>query len=188
MALAKFHRQCAKNVSGNMNLFLTDAANVLQVTVTGGEVSDIVMTGAGAFYEIQADQNSIRRRQDSTRANKSFTNHTHNIEFNCSKPSTLLNVLNDALDDAQPCGLIAILMDSNGQGWLIGWSQSEGAKRPLYLEANTLDSGAGVTDTGQKHQINLQGANDENDLPMDATINTYISGSIAAGADLTFTP
>lgn len=188
MALAKFHRQCSKNVTGNMNLFVADAANVLFVTVTAGEVSDIVMASGTAFQEIQADTNTLKRQIASARANKSFTNYTHGVVFSCSKPSTLLNVLNNALDDAQPCGIIAIVMDSNGQAWLVGWSQADGNKRPLFLEGNNLDTGDVPGSDGNFHDYLLQGINDEIDLPSDATINTYISDSIAAGTDLTFTP
>lgn len=188
MALAKFHRQCSKNIAGNMNLFLTDAANVLQVTVTAGEVSDIVMTGAGAFYEIQCDQNTLKRRMEAARTNKSFSLYTHYVDFVCSKASTLLNELSDGLDDAQPCGVIAILMDSNGQAWLVGWSQEEEARRPLYLTQNNFDSGDAPSAGGNAHSYILSGSNREIALPCDSSINDYISGSIAAGADLTFTP
>lgn len=188
MALAKFHRQCSKNVTGNMNLFITEATNVYSVTVTAGEVSDIVMVGVSTFKEIQCDQNTFKRLMSGSRAKKSFTMYDHSIEFTVSKASTLLNELIDGLDDGQPCGFIAIAMDSNGQGWLIGWSQTEEDKRPLYLESNEFDSGDNPTAEGNFSKFKLLGTNDEIDLPMNATINTYISGSIAGGTDLGFTP
>lgn len=188
MALAKFHRQCSKNIAGNMNLFITEASNVYSVTVIAGEVSDIVMAGAATFKEIQCDQNTFKRLMNGTRAKKSFTMYDHSIEFTVSKASKELNELMDGLDDGQPCGFIAIAMDSNGQGWLVGWSQAEEALRPLYLETNEFDSGDAPTAEGNFSKFKLTGSNDEIDLPMNATINTYISGSIAAGADLGFTP
>jgi hypothetical protein len=188
MALAKFHRQCSKNIAGNMNLFLAEAANVYSVTVTAGEVSDIVMLGASEFLEIQCDQNTFKRLTSGARANKSFTFYSHSIEFQVSKASKEAKVLSDALDDGQPCGFIAIAMDSNGQAWLIGWSEAEGDARPLYLETSEFDSGDNPTAGGNNIKFKLTGENDENDLPCNATINTYISGSIAAGSDLGFTP
>lgn len=188
MTLAKFHRQCSKNVVGNLHLFLTEAANVYSVTVTGGEVSDIVMTGITTFKEIQCDQNTFKRLINGKRTNKTFTFYNHSIEFQVSKASTLVNVLSNAFNDAQPCGVIAIAFDNNGLGWLVGWSQAEEANRPLYLEENSFDSGDNITGGGNFHAFKLIGDNDEIDLPMNATINTYIQACIAAGTDIGFTP
>jgi hypothetical protein len=171
-----------------MNLFLTDAANVLSVTVTAGEVSDIVMGGTGVFYEIQADQNSVKRLCNGSRANKSFTLYNHTIDFKVSKASLEVNTLTENLDDGQPCGFIAIIMDSNGIAWLVGWSVEEERDRPLYLEANDFDSGEAPTGGGNNNLFKLFGINSQKDLPCDDTINQYISDSIAAGTDLGFTP
>ena len=188
MALAKFHKQCGKNVAGNLHLFLTDAANVSSVTVTSGEVSDIVMNLNTYFHEIQCDQNTLKRRIAGVRANESFVNYEHLVEFVCSIASTELNVLNDGLDDASPCGILAIVVDHNGQGWLVGWSQAEEAKRPLYLENNDFDSGDTPSGGGNNHRYVLSGKNDEIDLPTNDTINAYIAACIAAGTDIGFTP
>jgi len=189
MSLVPFYKQQNRNVSGNNYIFLTEAENVSSVVVTGGEVSDIVMVGTTAFKQVQADSYSIRRTQSGGRSNKSFTNYQHRISFRCSKPGSEINILSYALDDAQPGGLIAIVMDGNGNGWLIGWSQEEENKRPLFLEENELDSGERPGDTdSSNHAFLLRGINDEMDLPMNDIINEYILDSIAAGDDLGFVP
>jgi len=186
MALALFHKQCSKNVPGNMYLFLTEATNVYSVTVSGGEVTDIVMENVTTFKQIQADR--VKRLMNGRRVKSSWTNYAHTIEFVCSKPSKELNELSTALDDDQPCGVIAVVMDNNGQAWLVGWHESDEDERPLYLESETADSGDVIGSSGGNHKYILSGTNDQIDLPLNDTLNQYILDSIEAETDVGFTP
>lgn len=188
MALAKFHKQCSRNVSGNLHLFLTEATNVYSVTVTSGEVSDIAMVGIETFKEIQCDQNTLKRMIGGARANKSFTNYEHVVEFVVTKASKEVNELSDALDDGQPCGFVAIVVDSNWQAWLVGWSEREENIRPLYPSVVDFDSGVRPADNLNSMTYRLTGLNDEVDLPMNSTINAYILACLEAGTDVGFTP
>jgi hypothetical protein len=96
--------------------------------------------------------------------------------------------LSIALANAAACGLIAIVVDNNSRAWLIGWSENDLAKRPLYLEDNELDSGDLPGAESGNSKFTLKGENDQIDIPCNDTINTYIAACIAAGTDVGFTP
>lgn len=179
---------CGKNIGGNAYLFLTEAVNVTQVVVTAGEVSNIYMASGTAFRQIQADIDTIKRKYTGRRTKKSFILYDHLVEFICSKASAALNLLSIALDEASPCGVIALVVDSNSKAWLVGWSETEYARRPLYLDVNDFDSGDLPAAESGNGKYSLSGKNDQVDLPTDATLNSYIMNSIAAGTELSFIP
>ena len=172
-----------------MHLFLTEAANVYNVVVTAGEVSDIVMVAELTFKEIQADQNGLVRqvKELGKEAGKEF--YEHFVNFVCGKASVELNILADSLSEASPCGIIAIVMDSNGQGWLIGWNETNKGTRPLYLNTDNFTSGKDLTEVeGGKKTFDLKTTSAYLDLPTNSNINQYILDSLAAGTDIGFTP
>lgn len=188
MSILNYIKICEKNVPGNMHLFLTEAANVLNVIVTSGEVSDIVMTGTTTFKEIQADQNGlIRLIKELGSQGKEY--YEHFVNFVCGKASKELNILADSLSEASPCGIIAIVMDSNSQAWLIGWNETDKGTRPLYLNSDNFTSGKDLTEAeGGKRTFDLKTTSAYLDLPTNSTINQYILDSLAAGTDIGFTP
>lgn len=188
MPIVNYITPCGKNLGGNSYLFLTEAVNIIQVTVSGGEVTDIVMASGTAFRQIQFDTDTLKRRFTGNRTKRSFIFYDHLVEFICSKASVAQNVLSVALADASPCGVVAIVMDANSKAWLVGYSETELVKRPLYLNINEFNSGDLPTAVSGNGKFTLTGQNDQIDLPADDTINDYITGSIAAGTDLTFTP
>ncbi|MCK4819381.1 hypothetical protein KA005_26650, partial [bacterium] len=79
MALKAYSQSCTRNIPGNSYLFVTEAANVADVTIVDGEVTDIIMVGERSFKQIQADENSIRRRR--TKASRKSHSYDHEIDF-----------------------------------------------------------------------------------------------------------
>lgn len=189
MGIINFIRTCAKNIGGNMYVFLTEVANIYSITVTAGEVSDIKMVDTNTFKQIQADANGIVRLclEGSTEQSKVFYNHT--VAMTISKARTELNDLANQLAEASACGIVAIVMDSNGQSWLVGYGETDKGERPLFLQADNFTSGKDLTEPeGGKRTFQLFTTSGFIDLPMNATINDYILDSIAAGADIGFIP
>ncbi len=188
MPIVNYIKVCEKNVAGNMHLFLTEAANVFNVVVTSGEVSDIVMAGATTFKEIQADQNGlIRQIKELGIQGKEY--YEHFVNFVCGKAGLTLNDLANQLSEASPCGMIALVMDSNSQTWLVGWNELNKGTRPLYLNTDNFTSGKDLTEAeGGKRTFDLKTTSAYLDLPTNSTINQYILDSLAAGTDIGFTP
>lgn len=188
MPIVNYIKVCEKNVAGNMHLFLTEASNVWSVVVTAGEVTDIVMLYNTTFKEIQADQNGLIR-QIKQLGNQGKEYYEHFVNFVCSIASKKLNILADSLSEASPCGIIALVVDSNGQTWLVGWNETDEGTRPLYLNTDNFTSGKDLTEAeGGKRTFDLKTTSVFLDLPTNSTINDYILDSLAAGTDIGFTP
>lgn len=171
-----------------MHLFLTEASNVFNVVVTAGEVTDIQMVGVATFKEIQADQNGLIR-QIKELGNQGKEYYEHFVNFVCGKATITLNTLADSLSEASPCGIIALVMDSNGQTWLVGWNETDKGTRPLYLNTDNFTSEKDLTEAeGGKRTFDLKTTSVFLDLPTNSNINQYILDSLAAGADIGFTP
>ena len=175
-----------------MYLFLTEASNILDITVTSGEVSEIFMVSSNTFKQIQADQNGIIRQiKELGQQGKEY--YEHFVNFVCGKASKELNVLADSLSEASPCGIIAIVMDSNSHAWLIGWNETDKGTRPLFLNTDNFTSGKDLTEVeGGKRTFDLKTTNAFLDIPLDSTLNDYIKSEILAGGgsaiELEFTP
>ena len=181
MSILNYIKVCEKNVAGNMYLFLTEAANVFNVVVTAGEVTDIVMTGVATFKEIQADQNGLIR-QVKQLGSQGKEYYEHFVNFVCGKASKELNTLADSLSEASPCGIVAIVMDSNGQAWLVGWNETDEGDRPLFLNTDNFTSGKDLTEVeGGKRTFDLKTISSFLDLPLDSTLNDYIKSEIMLG-------
>ncbi len=178
MAIAVYTKVCAKNVSGNGRVFVTEAALVTSVTVTAGEIAAI--TASTAFKESQAEIDSIIRTEVAagTRRNISYV---HRVEMKYAKPSTELNIFRDSLAASSPCGIAAIVQDSNGECWLIGYNESDGTSRGLYLITDDTGSGTAPTDEdGNVVTVGLETITGYLDLPFDDTLKATIIGDSAA--------
>jgi len=181
MAIAAYTKACSKNVGGNSAVYLTEATNVSAVTVTSGEISAaITMDGTTTFHEVQADLDSVIHTQEGT-GTQSNISYTHRVEMRFAKPSVSLNTLRDSLADGSPCGLVAIVTDANGTSWLVGYNETDGTNRALYLAQDSLNSGAEpAEEDGQAITVALECQSGYLSLPFDSTIGATITGGTAA--------
>ncbi len=181
MAIATYTKVCEKNVAGNARVFISSAALVTSVTVTSGEITAI--TAATAFKESQADIDSIIRTEVAagTRSNISYT---HRVEMKFQKPDLELNVFRDSLADASPCGMCVIVQDSNGECWLVGYNESDGTSRGVFLIQDDTNSGANPTEEdGNIVTLALETTSGYLDLPFDSTLTATILADTAAFID-----
>lgn len=181
MAIAAYTKACTKNVGGNSAVYITEAANLTTVTVTTGEISAALTMDTGkTFHEVQADLDSVVHTQEGA-GNQSNISYTHRVEMKFAKPSVGLNTLRDSLADGSPCGLLAIVTDSNGVSWLVGYNETDGTNRALYLVADSLNSGAEpAEDDSQLITVALECQTGYLSLPFDSTIGATITGESAA--------
>jgi len=181
MAIAAYSKACSKNVGGNSAVYLTEATNVTAVTVTSGEISAALTMASGkTFHEVEADLDSVTHTQEGTGTQTNIS-YTHRVEMIFSKPSVDLNTLRDSLADGSPCGLLAIVTDGNGTSWLVGYNETDGVNRALYLATDSLNSGAAPADDGgQAITLALECNSGYLSLPFDSTIGATISGGTAA--------
>ena len=179
MAIATYTKTCAKNVGGNSAVYLTEAANINAVTVTSGEISAITMDTGKTFHQVQHDLDGATHTQEGA-GTKQNISYTHKVELKFQKPSVALNTLRDSLADGSACGMLAIVTDGNGTSWLVGWNQTDGINRALYLEADNMTSGAEPSEEdGQAVTITLTCVNGYLALPFDSTLGAEISGGTA---------
>ncbi len=178
-AINVYSKTCSKNVGGNSAVFLTEAGNLASVTVTAGEISAISMTASETFHEAEADLDGILHTQEGA-GNANNIAYTHRIEMYFAKPSATLNAFRDALADASPCGILAIIQDGNGNCWLVGYNATDGVKRSLRLVQNGMNSGNAPTDEdSQRVTVALEGISGYLSLPFDSTIAATIIGGTA---------
>lgn len=181
MAIATYTKVCEKNVSGNGRVFIAPVAGITTVTVVAGEIT--VMTATAAFKESQADIDSIIRTEVAT-GTRSNISYLHRVEMKFAGPDLALNVFRDSLVDASPCGMAAIVQDSNGECWLVGYNATDGTSRGLYVVQDDTNSGALPSDEdGQGVTIALETLSGYIDLPFNATLTATILADTAAFID-----
>lgn len=177
MAIAAYSRICAKNVSGNLKFWIAEIANITSITVTSGEISAVSATAY--FKRTQATLEKLGRTEK-VEGGKNGYKYTHEVTASFAKPSKNLKTFLDSLDAASPCGMAVIMLDANGQAWLIGYNQTDLKDRGMALISSTLDSGMAPGEDGkQQVDIVMQCLSTERALPFDATQNALIIAETA---------
>jgi len=99
--------------------------------------------------------------------------YVHAIEFSLSKPSAAMRTSINAIADASPCGMVAIMRDGNGLYWLVGYSATDLASRGLRLVGDNFTSGTAPDDEeGSKDVIRLESKSGFKALPITGTPGT----------------
>ena len=181
MAIAVYTKVCEKNVSGNARVFVAEMSGITSITVTSGEITAI--TATTAFKESQADIDSLIRTEVAT-GTRSNISYLHRVEMKFAGPDLALNTFRNSLADASPCGMAAIVQDSNGECWLVGWNDTDTTSRGLFLVQDDTNSGALPSDEdAQNVTIALETLSGYLDLPFDSTITATIIGDTAPFID-----
>jgi len=170
MALAGFTKICSKNTPGNSLLWLIEASKLNSVTITGDEVTAISTDATGDDFQVyEVDQDTLVRTEEGTGTGSNMS-YIHAIEFSFSKPSAAMRTSINALADASPCGIVAIMRDGNGVYWLVGYNATDLASRGLKLVSDTMTTGTAPDDEeGSKDIIRLETKSGFKAVPLDAT-------------------
>ena len=178
MAIAAYARVCAKNVTGNTRVWLSEIANITSIVVTANEIATFTAS-AGVFKSTQGTLDGLVRTEKAE-GGKTGYKFNHEIKINFVKPSTALKSMIEALETASPCGVAAVVLDSNGQAWLIGYNMTDLKDRAMSVTTAAFDSGGAPGEDGkQSWDVTLTCVNSEHALPFNATITATIVGASA---------
>ena len=126
-------------------IYLANVGDITSFTLTGSEYSAVTMNGTAVFYKYEFEQDTAEIRENGSFENGS-TAITHELELLLPKMETTQRDAIQALFDQSPCGLIAIAKDSNGNQWVLGYSENFLKERPLKINSDATTSGKGLTD------------------------------------------
>jgi len=176
MALAPFIRACAKNSSGTMAIFVAEKSVVTAITITSGEISAI--TGTTPFMRVDAAVGSMNWEQTDEKVGANNTKVSNLVEYALEQNNKAMNTHVQALIDASPCGLYAIVTDGNSQNWLVGYDATSLGRFPLKYSNGKQKTGKTLSeDGGQTKVIQLTNECAGLAIPFDTTLN----GAINAG-------
>jgi len=137
--------ECEARSGGIQAIHFASRDSVDSFNLNGDVYDSAAMSGGGVFYEYEFEQDTGEIRENGSQENGS-TAQTHELEFFLPKISTAVRNAIQALIDCSPCGLIAIVTDSNGLKWVVGYSETNLKKRPLKINSDATLSGKGFTD------------------------------------------
>lgn len=145
MAIAAARTKVCSAVSGGLNsIWLMDEADLTSFTLTGEAYS--AYTTTGSFYKFEFAQDLAEFRETGARENNSYQN-TQEVEFAFTGlTQTDRDHIADIIDSST-CGIVAIVKDSDGVKWVVGYSENQGKERPLKLTSDTTLTGKGMTDS-----------------------------------------
>ena len=178
MSISNYTRTCAKNSPGNAKILIAEVGNISSVTIDGqNEITDITMdTTTNVFHELQAKNNTIRRRQEIS-GKAGVITVKHIIQMTFTGLSRELNDLRESIHDALACGLCAIVLDktTTPKVWLIGWSESNLGDDSLDTIEAEDDSGISASDEDMgQYNITISGESGYLDLMFDTTTSAFM--------------
>jgi hypothetical protein len=98
------------------------------------------------------------------------------VEFAIAKLNKAMNTFVNALIDASPCGLYAIVKDGNSQNWLVGYDSTSLTTRPLRYNNGKQKTGKLISEEdGNIKIIQLTNECQGLALPFDSTLNAAIN-------------
>ena len=114
------------------------------ISQTSGEVDTITLATGKEFFTYDAEQDTIEWRENGEMVNGSLK-YTEELEFYIRGNNTANRVAIVALVE-DLCGVLAIVEDSNGTIFLLGWSEDLDLDRPLKMASDASGSGKELTD------------------------------------------
>jgi hypothetical protein len=104
------------------------------------------MDGLAVFYKYEFEQDSCEFKEDVAITDTMAKMVTHSLEFKLDRMNEDARLEIEALADASPCGLLAIVMDANAQMWVLGYSEKFLKERPLRLKTAAGTTGKKLDD------------------------------------------
>ncbi|NCD10133.1 MAG: hypothetical protein EOL98_12065 [Negativicutes bacterium] len=182
MALGAYLRTCSKHTPGNQSLILFPADKVQTLTVAASVVTDLVLTGTEKAYYAEFDTDGLKRTEEGVTTKGGLFYVNQKIEAKFSKASLSMYNFIKGVADQSPCGLGAIVIDSNSNSWLMGTelkSATEGEVQGLYLSSSNFDSGMAINeDDMDMYTVTLERVIKNYSLPISGAIQAATSGEI----------
>jgi hypothetical protein len=145
MALtAGLAKDCNPNSGGIQRIALANVADITTISQTSGTIDTITMNGGAVFFEFQAEQDTVEWRENGELVNGSLK-YTEEIEmFFRKQNATTAAALREIGENL--CGMVAAVKTTNGETFIVGWSENLGLERPLKLASDASTSGKELTD------------------------------------------
>jgi len=145
MALTNgYSNNCSANAGGLATVWAIDAADFTSASVTNDEVTAVVIVGSWKKYEFREDTGQRLNTGELTDSGAYSVEHM--VNFRTTGIDTAIVQTLHEFVESNPCGIIALVKDMNGNKWLEGYSTTLGKDRPLKLKTGAMDSGTVITD------------------------------------------
>jgi hypothetical protein len=180
--LGIFTQVCSKNVSGASVIYISDKTLATAFTISSTPFEITAITGTTPFYRVDTIQDSVEWNEEGGRVGLNNWSIKNTINFDIMPPNKTTNVFLQSLLDGSPCGLYAIILDGNGQAWVVGVNTVDGTNRPLRLSKQSHKTGKGLSVAeGNVIQISLDNECSGLAIPLNSTLTAMVvagSGSI----------
>jgi len=144
-------RECTPRSGGVKAIWFANAIDIAEAgfaTNGAGEYNAVTMESSKVFYKYEFEKDTAEVRENVVRENGS-TKATHEVELFIAKLNKTNRNAIAQIIDASNCGIIAIVEDSNGTKWVLGYSESfrtKGERRTLALSSDASLGGKALTD------------------------------------------
>lgn len=159
---------CSANAGGVKNVWIGNRKDIASAgfTLSGNDYNLVTMESGKVFYKFEFDEDSAEFRPASSFENNTILVNSE-LELAMSGLSSTMRARAQELLETSPCGLVAIVEDSNSVKWVIGYSEnfpcnSSTQGRPLKVRTIEGTTGKALSDTNMNTFI--LGSND-NELP-----------------------
>ena len=139
-----YSNNCTANAGGLALLWVMDVADFTSAAITNDEVTAVVVSGTWKKFEFREDTGQRLNTGELTDSGAFSVEHA--INFRTTGIDTQIVQTLHEFAASNPCGMVAIVKDMNGNKWLEGYSSSLLLARPLKLKAGGMDSGTAITD------------------------------------------
>jgi hypothetical protein len=180
--LGIFTATCQKNVSGASVIYISDKTLATAFTISTTPFEITAITGTTPFYRVDTIQDSVEWNEEGARVGLNNWAIKNTINFDIMPPNKTTNIFLQSLLDDSPCGIYAIVLDGNGQAWVVGVNTVDGTNRPLRLGKQSHKTGKGLqVAEGNIIQISLDNECSGLAIPLNATLTAMVvagAGSI----------
>lgn len=147
MALTNYVRTRSRKNGGIRMLGLIERSEIAEVTAQGSttEFTAITFEEGCCFskYEFREDEAVYK---ESVSVSNGARIVTHELSFLLDKMGSECSAAVSAIAEAADEGLIAIVQTTNGDTFLVGYSQEFGKERPLRLDSSDGTTGKQLSD------------------------------------------
>lgn len=173
--LTTYKRNCNLRFGGvNPNLFLAEANSDISVTWSGDTVTAIA--GSDKLLELQADINTVSFTSEGEWGKSGFDTQTLAAKFSKSTPELETMVKN--LKKSMTCGLFAVYVDNNKNGWLVGLAPAAEDFHNDYFRQLNVNYATGESvenvDDGNIQSIELVRMSATNKYPISSAVTSTI--------------
>jgi len=166
---AGFSKVCAANAGGVKNVWLANRDDIAAAgfTLTSGQYSAVTMEATKVFFKYEFDEDTAEFRPSGTFENNTILVNSE-IEMGMSGLSTLMMARLQEMLEVSPCGMVAIVEDSNSVKWVVGYSENfptNSSTQGRPLKARTLEGTTGKALSDSNIATVILGSNN-NSMPL----------------------